>query len=278
LTILTVLLATGSVARAQDARGADDPAEACFSAAERAQPLLRQKRLREARALLDVCARDACPRVARTDCRQWLAEANDAQPSIVVAAREMNGAGVARSVKGLRVVIDDALVVDTADAGAIVLDPGHHRLRFERPGADPLVQDVDVAEGEKGRVVDVIWHDAATVRPSRPVPAAAIVTAAFGVAAAGVGAYFEIAGLSQREHLDNTCKPTASCTDDQVSSARRQFLIGDIAIGGGVALLAGAAVIFFTRPAVEPRPAPASTAWTIAPVPGGLWVGARGEL
>src|SRR5580692_12319316 len=95
---LSALLASGLMAptpaRAQQAPAAattDDTAEVCFSAAERAQPLLRQKKLREARAVLELCTREACPRVARTDCREWLAEATDAQPSIVIAAHEIRG-------------------------------------------------------------------------------------------------------------------------------------------------------------------------------------------
>src|SRR5579859_3756711 len=150
-------------ARAQQAPAAtapDETAEACFSAAERAQPLLRQKKLREARVLLESCARDLCPRLARSDCREWLAEATDAQPSIVIEAHEVRAQGPMRDVNGARAVIDDAFVVDHLDATPIVIDPGHHRLRLERtdrPGADGIIQEIDVREGEKGRVIDVYW-------------------------------------------------------------------------------------------------------------------------
>ena len=54
--------------------------EVCFSAAERAQPLMKQKRMREARAELEVCARDLCPRAARNDCREWLADVTRREP------------------------------------------------------------------------------------------------------------------------------------------------------------------------------------------------------
>lgn len=124
LALVALALTGATTALAEDAHPTDDPAEACFSAAERAQPLLRQKKIREARALLDVCARDACPRVARTDCRQWLAEATDAQPSIVVAAHAVSGSGASVDVPGVRVVIDDALVVEATEGTPIVIDPG----------------------------------------------------------------------------------------------------------------------------------------------------------
>src|SRR5580704_12841449 len=45
--------------QAPAAAATDDTAEVCFSAAERAQPLLRQKKLREARAVLELCTREA---------------------------------------------------------------------------------------------------------------------------------------------------------------------------------------------------------------------------
>src|ERR1019366_9772271 len=67
-----------SSAIAEETARSDDVADACFGAAERAQPLLRQKKLREARAVLEVCARDGCPRVARSDCREWLPRATGA--------------------------------------------------------------------------------------------------------------------------------------------------------------------------------------------------------
>lgn len=128
-----------ATARAEDAPAVapQDTADACFSAAERAQPLLRQKKLREARALLDVCARDACPRVARSDCREWLAEATDAQPSIVIAAHEVRGGGSARDVRGVRAIIDDALIVDRVDTTPIVIDPGVTGCVWSAPARTP---------------------------------------------------------------------------------------------------------------------------------------------
>jgi hypothetical protein len=267
-------------ARAEEAPTAAAPADtadACFSAAERAQPLLRQKKLREARALLDVCARDACPRVARSDCREWLAEATDAQPSIVIAAHEIRGEGPPRDVRGVRAIIDDALVVDKVDATPIVIDPGRHRLRLERAGADAAVQDVDIQEGEKGRVIDVYWHVAATVVSSRPVPTSVFVAGGVGLLAAGVGTYFEVSGLSQRHDLDTSCKLTATCTQSQVDAARTQLRIGDVAVGGGLLFLAGAMVFYLARPATSTPPERDQTAW-IGTVPGGFVAGARGAL
>lgn len=274
-------------ARAQQAAPPADEAEACFAAAERAQPLLRQKKLREARALLDVCSRDSCPRAARTDCREWLAEATDAQPSIVIAAHEIRGTGAARETRdlnGVRAVIDDVLVIDRVDTTPIVIDPGRHRLRLERAGADPLVQDVDIREGEKGRVVDAYWHVASVAIPARPIPPSVLVVGGIGVFAVGVGTYFEISGLVQRHDLDVSCKPTASCLQSKVDSTRTQMRIGDVTLGGGLLFLAGSMILYFTRPAADtpeapsPRTSASATPW-FGPVPGGGFLaGTRGTL
>jgi hypothetical protein len=254
-----------------------DTADACFSAAERAQPLLHQKKLREARALLESCARDDCPRVARSDCREWLAEATDAQPSIVIATHEVRGWSAPRDVAGARAIIDDALVVERVDATPIVIDPGHHRLRLERAGVDAIFQDIDIREGEKARVVDVYWHVAPTAAPPRPVPARVFVAGAVGLLALGVGAYFEASGLTRRNDLDTSCKPTATCTESQVSSARTQVRVGDVTVGGGLLFLTGALVLYLTRPVTDRALEKGQSAW-IGVTPGGLVAGARGTM
>jgi hypothetical protein len=280
ITTTDALTATLANAQAEATKAPDDTADACFSAAERAQPLMRQKKLREARALLEICARDVCPRVARTDCRQWLAESTDAQPSIVIAPHEVRGAGSAREVtdlEGVRAVIDESLVVERIDATPIVVDPGHHRLRLERSDGEQLVQEVDVREGEKGRVIDVYWRDA-DAPATRPVPPSVFVTGAVGLVGIGLGTYFEIAGLSARHDLDVSCKSTASCSPSAVDSAHDQVRAGDLTLAGGLVFLAGAAVLYFTRPTVEARPSTDRTAWIVGPTPGGFFVGARGPL
>ncbi len=288
LSLLSLMATMGVTARAsaqtappQQGEPAADEADACFGAAERAQPLLRQKRFREARALLEVCARDTCPHSARSDCREWLAEAIDAQSSILIAAHEVRGTGETRTVRtvhGVRAVIDDALVVESADQTPISIDPGRHRLRLERPGAGSVVQDVDVREGEKSRIVDVFWHMPVVVE-SRPIPPSVYVTGALGIVTTGIGAYFEIAGFSERHQLDTSCKEARSCTQAQVDFARAQIGVGDAAIGGGVLLLASAAVLYFTRPAADAVPTKDQTAWTLDVSPigrsGGFFAGLR---
>jgi hypothetical protein len=100
----TAALCAAATADARADEPDDDPnVEPCFAAAESAQPLMKQHKLRGARARLEVCSRDACPRLARDDCRRWLDEVNRAIPSVVVAAREVRD-GATTAVDDVRVV------------------------------------------------------------------------------------------------------------------------------------------------------------------------------
>jgi hypothetical protein len=281
------------------ARADDNPAEAdaCFTAAERAQPLMKEQRLREARAELEMCARDVCPRVARTDCRGWLADVAGRQPSIVISAQEINPQGNARDLTGVRAIIDGGIVLDKVDATAVSLDPGKHRVRVERAGLSPLEQSIELRDGEKNRTVRFSWQTKWVAVPktptessttARPLPAGFYLMGVLGVGALGVGGYLEGSGFSKRSSL-NTCKGT--CQQSQVDDARNTMLYGDIGLGVGVALLAGAAVVYFTRPTepAEPTESPPATTsgarrarpevgWSIGPISGGVMAGIHGNL
>jgi hypothetical protein len=273
------------LARAQDDSPRGSEADACFTAAERAQPLMKQKRLREARVALELCARDVCPRVARADCRDWLADVMSEQPTIVIAAHEVSGPDDVREITDFRAVIDGAIVIEKVDTTPIPIDPGAHRLRLERPGAEPLEQSVQIRVGEKGRVVNVYWPSAGggTVRlppqsfaDTRPTPSGVYVAGVLGLAALGVGSYLEISGLQKRSALSQ-CQPT--CPQTQVDDARSFAAAGDITIGAGLLLLASATIVYVTRPTtVNPPPPPAHVGWMVAPVPGGMLAGVRASL
>ncbi|MGH7270268.1 MAG: hypothetical protein ACREJ3_07525, partial [Polyangiaceae bacterium] len=211
-----------------DGPAVSSDADACFSAAERAQPLLRQKRLREARALLQICSRDACPRAARTDCLEWLSEATDAQPTILIGAHEIAGDAPARDVHHVRAIIDETLVFENAEASPLLIDPGRHRIRLEREGAAPLEEDVDIHEGDTNRVIDFTWRDPVAAAPLRPVPLSATIFGAFGATALGVGAALEASGLSERQRLDSTCQATRTCAQSDVDAARNTTRAGDV--------------------------------------------------
>jgi hypothetical protein len=251
--------------------------EACFSAAERAQPLMRQRRLREARTELEICAREVCPRIARTDCRTWLAEVASGQPSILIAPHEVRGPEV-HDLHGVRAIVDGAIVVENADATQIAIDPGPHRVRVERSNAQALEQDIEVRDGERGRIVNFYWHAPEVAALSRPIPALVYVAGSIGVAALSMGAYLEFDGLSRRGSLNSSCQPTRTCAQSVVDSARNITRAGDVTLGAGLLLLAVAGYVYSVRPMVSASLAGNRLEWVLSPALGGLIAGLRGSL
>ena len=58
---------------------------------------------------------------------------------------------------------------------------------------------------------------------------------------------FGLATRSLESHLQDTCSPR--CTDSQVDAVDRRALFADVSLGVGVAALAVAGTLYFTRPA-----------------------------
>jgi hypothetical protein len=257
-------------------------ADACFTAAERAQPLVKQKRLREARAELEVCARDVCPQIARTDCRNWLADVAREQPSMVIAAHEVNESEDTRDVM-VRAIIDGAIVVDKVDQKPIPIDPGLHHLRVERPGLGPIEQNIEIHAGEKGRVVTFTWRTS-WVRPpppriheaSRPTPTSVYVMGALGLVGLGVGTYLELTGLGRRDGELQQCSP--HCMQTQVDDVRNITRAGDITVGVGALFVLGAGILYLARPTAFASHAEDQVGLIGGPIPGGWIQGVRGSL
>jgi hypothetical protein len=162
LSAVVAIVAWGESARADDV-------EDCVAAAERAQPLIRTKRLVSARAQLETCASLSCPAVVRTDCKRWLDDVSRRTPSIVVSARDSEG----REVRAARVLVDGTPVADALDANEIPVDPGERTVRVELASPVSAVeQHVTLREGEKGHAVAVAFP-VSTAPPSPPPPAPA---------------------------------------------------------------------------------------------------------
>jgi hypothetical protein len=272
--------------------------EACFSAAEQAQPLMKQRKLRAARRQLEVCAREECPRAARNDCRTWLADVTHAEPTIVFVAREQRPDGESVAIEDVRVSADGEVIVPSRlDGRALAFDPGVHTLTFEHAGFDPVEQRIDVREGERDRQMDVVFRASPTHGatapslprpvvdrdepeppleagpPSRPVPGLVYGLGAVAIVALGAGITLEAIGLSNRSHLESTCQPTRTCNPSDVSAARTRVAVGDAALGASALLFAGAALVYFTR---DPASTSSATHLRLGPVGAGVGAGIEG--
>lgn len=218
---------------------ADAAAAACIDAHEQAQRLMQDGHLRAAREKLLVCSREACPKVAQTDCSTWMRDVARDMPTVVVTARDAAG----RDTEKVRVVVDGEPFAESLDGRALPLDPGPHAFRFES-GGRVLEQKVLVGAGEQNRHVVADFSGAAPVGPPAPgapeaAPSPPLATYVLG----GVGvlglASFTVFGLSGKS--TEKCVPT--CTRDDISDFRRSYLVADISLG--VALVSVSAALWF---------------------------------
>ena len=163
---VTVSLGAGLLAQPCVAAAADKKAE-CGAAYERSQELRASLKLHAARESLVVCAQGSCPSFIQSDCTQWLAELQREMPTVVVAAKNREGADAA----GVKISIDGEPVEAEHEGSAIAVDPGRHAFRFELEGAPAIEREVVVRQGEKDRIIEVSF-DSTTASTASPTPAA----------------------------------------------------------------------------------------------------------
>jgi len=275
------------------ARGAETATAQCASAYEKAQLLRQRGKLVAARESAAVCARDACPEVARRDCARWTEELGREVPSVVVVVRD----DADHDVVAQRLLVDGAPRVEVASGRAFELDPGSHVVRVERANAPPAEQTVIVYQGERDRIVRITVPSPPGVAPApvatavAPAPSSPSAPATSGVSrarpsyvAAGIvgglslaslatSAYLGLTGRQQLSDLRSSCAPT--CTDAQVDPVRTRLLASDVTLGVGI-VGAAIATYLFVETASERSSAPTAQL-EIAPVRSGAvaFLGAR---
>lgn len=262
---LAAVMALGLSAPARLAR-ADGPATLdCPSASEEGQRLRDKNKYVDARAMFRTCSQASCPGIVRKDCTKWLAELDETQPSIVIAAQDAAGADLG----AVKVLLDDRQVASRVDGGSIAVDPGEHSLRVEAPGHAPLTQRLIVRVNEKNRLVRVVFQDGAGAAPAGPPkpppagdagpgaespkagpPVAAIVLAGVGVVALGSFTYFGLTSKSDLSSLRSECAPY--CDQSKLDDVKSRMLIADVSLGVGIVALGVAAVLFVTHGSTKP--------------------------
>jgi hypothetical protein len=244
------------------ARAADKTSLACIRAAEDGQAARDRGELLHAREIFAACAARECPAVLRRDCTGWLEDARRQTPSVVIVARDTAG----RDLVDVQVSLDGVLREAQLDGTAIELDPGPHVVRVEAAGSDPVEERVMLAAGEKNRTINVTLaahKPPAATTPGAPPASARVAPPAGagpaqepgrgasrggglpftsylfgGVALAGFGVfgYFGYRGMSDADHLRNTCVP--ACRSADVDAVHSKLVVADVALGVGVVSLA----------------------------------------
>lgn len=247
--VALIVLAGGRTARA------DGPALDCPSASEEGQRLRDKNRWLEAREMFRACSVDKCPKVVRRDCSKWLAELDESQPSIVVAAQDASGA----DMQGVRVQADGRTIASRLDGSPIPVDPGEHTFTFEAEGHRTVTQTIVMRVSEKNRLVRVTL--ASTSEPAKPEPAKpaepvnasggggapvlAYVVGGVGVLALGSFAYFGLTSKKDLSDLRSTCAPY--CGEAQLDDVKSKMLVADVSLGVGIVALGVATLLFLTH-------------------------------
>lgn len=255
----------------------------CADAYLAAQRLRKEAELLAARQNLLRCARDQCPPVVKPDCVQWLAEVEEAIPTIVFAAKGLDG----RDTTAVRVSLDGELLADRIDGKPVALDPGVHQVRFEltEAAAEPAAQEerIVVRQGEKNRLVATSFArrpepsgggdagaDQAPAVEERSAPVAAIVIGSVGVAGMAVFAALGAVGTSELDDLRATCGKTSTCDPADVNAARGKLIGADVALGVGIAGIAVGTGLLLYHYLSEPNDETAWS-WGVGPTDGGAY-------
>jgi hypothetical protein len=272
-----VLLFASHTATAQTADGATPAGPdraACVLAHTNAQELKRSGKLLEAESELRVCSSAGCPGAIISDCGQWIADLEQTTPSMIFEVRVDR-----KQVTDFRLEVDGTLVSDISKAHRV--NPGRHVVRVEVPNFEPREETVVLPEGQRMRLVEFAFESpkaepAETVplapAPREPVmtrPTPVIVYPLLGVGVAGLASFgvFSLLGKSEQNTLEEECAP--QCTDSDLESMKRFYLIGDISAGVGAAALIGAGIVYLARP--EKPSFDAASSVRVGPARAGDW-------
>ena len=260
LAILALVASAASSAHAQT----KDPAAlklACVQASDKAQQLRVAGKLVAARDTLRTCVLDACPSVVREACSQWLGEVNASLPSIVIGAKDADG----KDVLDLKVSIDGELVTEHLGGRALPIDPGRHKMKYEKAGGVVVEEEILVGEGAKNREVSVVFPGAgakaasgiggataplATMRvASTANTAIGTVLGVVGAAALGTALYLDLSTNSDvNTERASKCGQAGNCPASTVNGYSLDYDLAGVSLGVGIVAVGLATYIFIGKP------------------------------
>ncbi len=281
-SVAFVAMLTGVFAFAlPDRARADGPtANECIKASEDGLALRDRGKLRDARRSFVTCASDSCPKALRIDCARWLEDVDGSLPTVVFGAKDGRGA----DLFDVTVLVDGDRVVGHEQGKALPLDPGPHTIRFERKDRKPVEERVLLRAGERNRPIIAQFGDPPADKGDKGdkgdksdkgdkgdkgdktppksdgnVPILAYVLGAVGVAGLGSFTFFALNGASEKDRLRTQCSPT--CSDQQVSTLKTDFIIADVSLGVGIVALGVATYLFLTSSSGSPSSGSSRTSY-----------------
>ena len=173
---------------------------------------------------------------------------------------------------GLVLRRDDVVLTSASLGVPLPVNPGKHVIAATAPGRKAWSKEISVRGGDRVVTIEVPELTAQTEAPAGPASAPAggvslepsrpaggtqrtlgVITAALGVAAAGVGTFFTLRASSLNEDSKALCDPAApnSCSSEGVTTRDDALAAADVAtvsfVAAGV-LVVGGAVLFLTAP------------------------------
>jgi len=236
----------------------------CVSQHERSQLLRQEGQLLEARTLLLECARVECAPAIRGDCVRWQQELQLSVPSLVFAAT-LDG----QDHSEVSVSMEGRVIAQHLDGRALELDPGEYDFKFESASGQTLSRRITVREGEKARLVTVVFVSAGVEAPAespappapappvvyteRPVPVIAYALGGLALVATGSWVYFGTSALEKERDASEQCAPF--CSTDKTDDIRMRVWAADVSAAVAVTAAAAALYTYWTRPEVSaPEP------------------------
>ena len=130
-----------------------DAKQRCAVAYESAQEARAAGELKRAQENLVVCAQSNCAAFIQADCSDWLTAVQRDLPSVVFSAKKPNGEESFET----SVMLDGDLIATSLDGRAVPIDPGVHEFEFALDGFKSVRRRVVIRQGEKNRVVGVVF-------------------------------------------------------------------------------------------------------------------------
>jgi hypothetical protein len=228
-----------------------DVVEACLNNHAQGQEFRLDGKLIEARDAFLLCSATRCPAQVQRDCVNYLEQVQVELPSVVL---RVLADGASRA--DVSVSIDGRVVLDKLNGKALELNPGGHELRVTLDGYHPYQQSLIVSEGERFRVVEVVFStpkQAPVEAPRklerhRPIPWSTYLLGGLGIVAVSSGVGWGLSTWALRDELQAGCAPI--CSRASVSILKQRALFADVSWGIGAVSLITAGIFYVLRPEV----------------------------
>jgi hypothetical protein len=223
----------------------------------------------------------------QTDCASWLADVEKALPTVVLTAKNGDGADLV----DVKVSVDGQPLVAKLDGQAVPMNPGSHTFHFEGVGGTSQDRQVVVREGDKNQPVAAVLGAASSAPPASPLapPVAGggagetpesssslktvgWVLGGVGVAGLAAGTVFGIVAMSSKSGAH--CDANNVCDPGTTSGIKTTALLSDIGwVAGGVLTAGGLALVLLAPSPHHEGAATVRIAPVVAAQGGGVTVG-----